>query len=80
MYGMDNGVLLPQRARGRFLLTIFYVYGLVGIALEVSNEWLREGLEIAHNGVRGDNDVDVREQGSNRITFMDEEEEDEVKA
>jgi hypothetical protein len=52
----------------------------VGIAVEVSNEWPRQGLEIAHNGVRGDNDVDVREQGSNRITFMDEEEEDEVKA
>ena len=30
----------------------------------------REGREIAHNGVRGDNDVAVREarRGSNRIT------------
>jgi hypothetical protein len=30
----------------------------------------REGLEIAHNDVRGDNDVEVREtrRGSNRIT------------
>ena len=30
----------------------------------------REGLELAHNGVRGDNDVAVREarRGSNRIT------------
>ena len=35
----------------------------------------REGLEIAHNGVRGDNDVAVREarRGSNRITKSDEE-------
>jgi len=41
---------------------------------------LREGLEIAHNGVRGDNGVDVSERGSNRITNMDEEDEDEVKA
>ena len=38
------------------------------------------GLDITHNGVRGDNDVGVREQGSNRITNMDEEADDEVKA
>ncbi len=58
-FNMDNGVLRSQRARGRFLLTIFYVYGLVGIVVEVGEEWADRGLRFAHNGVRGDNDVEV---------------------
>lgn len=42
-FNMDNGVLRSQRARGRFLLTIFYVYGLVGIVVEVRDEWAVRG-------------------------------------
>jgi hypothetical protein len=58
-FNMDNGVLRSQRARGRFLLTIFYVYGLVGNRDGSERRVGCEGLEIAHNGVRGDNDVEV---------------------
>ena len=42
-FNMDNGVLRSQRARGRFLLTTFYVYGLVGIVVEVRDEWAVRG-------------------------------------
>ena len=40
------------------------MHGLVGIDVEVSGEMDGMGLDIAHNGVRSDdNDVEVREQG-----------------
>ncbi len=49
----------PKGLEDVFLLTIFYVYGLVGIVVEVGEEWADRGLRFAHNGVRGDNDVEV---------------------
>ena len=59
-YGLDNGVLRSQRARGRFLLTGLCVARVSGNRQgNEKTSGLSQGLEIAHNGVRGDNDVEV---------------------
>jgi hypothetical protein len=45
-YGLDNDVLLPKRARGRFLLAELCVvlYRLVGIEVKVSGGWAQRRL------------------------------------
>jgi len=72
---MDNDVLRPQLARGRFLLTLLYVYAVVGIAVEVEGRVGCEGPAVAHNGVRGDNDVEVAEARKQPSHQSDEEDE-----
>ena len=37
------------------------MHGLVGIDVDVRGEWTERAPVIAHNGVRGDDDVEVRE-------------------
>ena len=64
-YGLDNGVLRSQRARGRFLLAGLCVVRVGGNQeRNKKTSGLSQGLEIAHNGVRSDNDVEVERQGS----------------
>jgi hypothetical protein len=74
---MDNGVLRSQRARGRFLLTVCEqaesrLAG--GNRCGSENREDGEGWVIAHNGVRGDDDVEVREAREKPNHQSDEEE------
>ena len=55
---MDNGVLQLKWARGRFFIDhILRIWS--GGKVAVKGEWADRVLRFAHNGVRGDNDVDV---------------------
>ncbi len=64
-YGLDNGVLRSQWARGRFLLTGLCVVRVGGNRQEREKaSGQSRVLRCAHNGVRGDNEVEVERQGS----------------
>ena len=67
-FNMDNGVLQPQWARGRFLLTIFYVCGLVGITVTVRDEWALRGRRLRTMACVATTTSIRERRGSNRIT------------
>jgi hypothetical protein len=66
--GLDNDVLRPQLARGRFLLTKLYVYGLVGVVVEVRDEWAVRGRRLRTMACVATTMSRYKRQGSNRIT------------
>ena len=64
----------PSGLKGAFLLTISSVHASIGW-WESLWKCVGSGPAVAHNGVRGDNDVDGREARKQPNHQLDEEEE-----